>query len=300
MAALSETESGLLRAIAANPDDDTPRLVYADWLQENAGEIPGRKRLEMNRMAEFIRQEVAAARESDEDQQRRCQDRADHLFRLHHSRWTSPFRRTGGELEFRRGFLHRMVTLHYPHPEVEELVERIISIPQFAGIRELNLYNYPISDSHLGAIAVAPYLASINSFRSCSEGIGNDGVRGLVASPLAHQMRELSIPYAHITDIGLDAILNSMHQLRILDISFSNLTSRSVEVMANSTDLASLDNLTISDLQRNEFVAALRVARRGASQQHSPLPLPALRTLNLRLLPNDLVSHLSQSQDHIR
>jgi uncharacterized protein (TIGR02996 family) len=28
-------ERGLLRAILAEPDDDTPRLVYADWLQEN-------------------------------------------------------------------------------------------------------------------------------------------------------------------------------------------------------------------------------------------------------------------------
>ena len=35
----------LLAAITANPDEDTPRLIYADWLQEN-GE-PDR--------AEFIR-----------------------------------------------------------------------------------------------------------------------------------------------------------------------------------------------------------------------------------------------------
>src|SRR5262249_22464510 len=27
--------AALLRAIIANPDDDTPRLVYADWLQEH-------------------------------------------------------------------------------------------------------------------------------------------------------------------------------------------------------------------------------------------------------------------------
>jgi uncharacterized protein (TIGR02996 family) len=26
----------LLRAIEAEPDDDTPRFVYADWLDENA------------------------------------------------------------------------------------------------------------------------------------------------------------------------------------------------------------------------------------------------------------------------
>jgi uncharacterized protein (TIGR02996 family) len=29
------TDAALLRAIIANPDDDTPRLVYADWLDEN-------------------------------------------------------------------------------------------------------------------------------------------------------------------------------------------------------------------------------------------------------------------------
>lgn len=32
-------EVALLRAVAARPDDDTPRLVYADWLDDNAGTI---------------------------------------------------------------------------------------------------------------------------------------------------------------------------------------------------------------------------------------------------------------------
>ena len=30
-----EDSDALYRAIVANPEDDTPRLVYADWLQEN-------------------------------------------------------------------------------------------------------------------------------------------------------------------------------------------------------------------------------------------------------------------------
>ena len=29
------TEIALLRTVAACPDDDAPRLVYADWLDEN-------------------------------------------------------------------------------------------------------------------------------------------------------------------------------------------------------------------------------------------------------------------------
>ena len=47
---MTEREA-LLAAICANPDDDTPRLVYADWLQENGD--PDR--------AEFIRLECRLA-----------------------------------------------------------------------------------------------------------------------------------------------------------------------------------------------------------------------------------------------
>src|SRR5438094_4748150 len=42
----------LLDAIFDNPDDDTPRLVYADWLQEHG----------QANYAEFIRLQCAAAR----------------------------------------------------------------------------------------------------------------------------------------------------------------------------------------------------------------------------------------------
>ncbi len=32
--------AALLRAVCESPFDDTPRLVYADWLEENGGEVP--------------------------------------------------------------------------------------------------------------------------------------------------------------------------------------------------------------------------------------------------------------------
>ena len=35
---MSDTRSGLLKAIHANLDDDLPRLVFADWLDENGGD----------------------------------------------------------------------------------------------------------------------------------------------------------------------------------------------------------------------------------------------------------------------
>ncbi len=45
-------EQGFLQAILADPDDDTPRLGFADWLEEN-GDPP---------RAEFIRLQVGRAR----------------------------------------------------------------------------------------------------------------------------------------------------------------------------------------------------------------------------------------------
>src|SRR5262245_61645453 len=44
----------LYRAILAHPDEDTPRLVYADWLDEN-GDAADRRR------AEFIRLQIRLA-----------------------------------------------------------------------------------------------------------------------------------------------------------------------------------------------------------------------------------------------
>ncbi len=45
------TEDALLKAILANPDDDAPRLIYADWLDENGQE----------ERAELIRVQIALA-----------------------------------------------------------------------------------------------------------------------------------------------------------------------------------------------------------------------------------------------
>ena len=48
-------EGSFLRAILTNPADDLPRLVYADWLDEQQTDEAGRK-------AEFLRWQVAVSR----------------------------------------------------------------------------------------------------------------------------------------------------------------------------------------------------------------------------------------------
>lgn len=67
-------------AIAANPSDDLPRLVFADWLEENGD--PER--------AEFIRTQIRW-HHADPEERKQLDSRAAELFREHGLRWFGPF-----------------------------------------------------------------------------------------------------------------------------------------------------------------------------------------------------------------
>jgi uncharacterized protein (TIGR02996 family) len=90
----------LRRAVIANRDDDTPRLIYADWLDENG----------QSDRATFIRAQVEAARaEPFSPAARNAERRADGLLKLHRKDWTRHL--SGSAVEepgFQRGFIERL------------------------------------------------------------------------------------------------------------------------------------------------------------------------------------------------
>jgi len=77
-------EHALLAAIRANPDEDTPRLMYADWLDEQGGESNTDR-------AEYIRLEIEFARTFPEKRWSKAKDearkRARQLFAKHYRNW---------------------------------------------------------------------------------------------------------------------------------------------------------------------------------------------------------------------
>src|SRR2546423_208668 len=94
--ALMKHHPGFLADILASPDDDAPRLVYADWLDENGQ--PER--------AEFIRLQCELANMSDGDGRRAAlAKRERQLLRQHGRAWTDGLPRRLRALTFRRGFL---------------------------------------------------------------------------------------------------------------------------------------------------------------------------------------------------
>src|SRR5262245_43085265 len=89
--------AALLAAVLADPDDDAPRLIYADWLDERGQ--PER--------AEFIRLQVEHARLSKHAPRRQVLDRlATRLFDRHGADWVAELPRIQGITwgEFDRGF----------------------------------------------------------------------------------------------------------------------------------------------------------------------------------------------------
>lgn len=71
----------LIAGIAADPDNDLRRLVFADWLEEN-GE---------SERAEFIRLSVSLSDWSDSEAREDRKARAEALFDAHWSHWFAPF-----------------------------------------------------------------------------------------------------------------------------------------------------------------------------------------------------------------
>ena len=101
-------EPALLTAIAANPDEDTPRLMYADWLDEHAQAV----------RAEFIRVQIAISQK--EHLPRAALNRHVDLFKRnqelidrHRAELLGPLAMLprAARIEFRRGFLAR-IELH--------------------------------------------------------------------------------------------------------------------------------------------------------------------------------------------
>ncbi len=137
----------LLAAIHDLPDDDLPRLAYADWMEEDGHE----------RRAEFIRVHLAMDRTpKGTPEYRRLWEREVDLIRTHKDEWFGTFRANWDFYEVKRGFLddissaaphvvphlgwllenHAVQRLVVGSPDLEALPELLAS-PLVATLRQL-------------------------------------------------------------------------------------------------------------------------------------------------------------------
>jgi uncharacterized protein (TIGR02996 family) len=242
----------LLRAIEANPDEDTPRLAYADWLDENGQ--PER--------AEFIRLQCELARLPSRPRPDGLVSREGKLFGEFHERWLRELPGQQFYPKFRRGFIDPVHTggfnvvrhwetyaavapLHHLHLfKTPLMTDKIAACPALRFVRWLNLASNVIRNAAIAALARSPHLVNVNRLEASQNHIGVAGCAALAGADLP-ALRRLDLNFNPVKDRGLTALLAAawMPGLTSLCLSRCGLTDRGVIALAESPAVGGLREL---------------------------------------------------------
>jgi uncharacterized protein (TIGR02996 family) len=183
-----------LRAIRADPADDTVRLVYADWLDEHGDP----------EQAEFVRLQIELDARRDHPDEPRVRDLAEReaiLLALHGHRWLGDAADVAGGYPafgpvFRRGF-PEMVCLR-----LDRFVERAADL--FAAcptVREVSLFDVAGRGAELAA---CPHLNHVETLELADVAYPDDaaGATALAQAVQQARTRHLRLPTAFTPDVG--------------------------------------------------------------------------------------------------
>jgi uncharacterized protein (TIGR02996 family) len=267
-------DQGFLDDIVAHPDDDAPRLIYADWLEDNGD--PHR--------AEFIRLQCRLATLGDHDPERLLlEERQAELLLVCEQEWRGslPASIRKEPLRFQRGFVERVsLTATTFLQKGEELfaqvpfreaslravpgkVPTLASSPLLARLSALDLSEKLLSEVQWRILATSPYLDGLEALKVW---LGDDGVRELATWPHLPRLRWLELPGR---TVGVDPItalagapLRAMTHLRLDNATVHGENLRTLA--EGAPDLANLAlwscNVTPdvgTVLEREEYLPAL-------------------------------------------
>jgi uncharacterized protein (TIGR02996 family) len=253
-------DEAFLKDIIEHPDDDTPRLIYADWLDEHGQPARGefiRVQCELARLPEGDeRRVVLAAREKD-------------LLAAHAAEWTAPLAGWGAETpEFRRGLVEsvKMTVWDFlahagammawtPVREIElwdsgRLLSQLADSPHLTRLTVLDLRGEGIEARDIAALAASPHLAGLKELELLSNFLGDEGVETLASSPYLAHVTDLGLADNDIGDRGLAALARSRHlkRLTVLNLRKNLVSGLGAQALAESRNAA---QLAILDLASN-------------------------------------------------
>jgi uncharacterized protein (TIGR02996 family) len=236
------TREDFIRAICAAPDDDAPRLVFADWLEENGDPNWG----------QFIRLSCELARHPQDDEEaRRLSDRCDTFHSKVEHRLLEELRVFKG-FDWRIGAprgLFEVAFVSSPKTLIAE-ADRIWSL---TCLRDLTLHN-PTAES-LAAVLALPHLACLTGLTITGPAADADAVKAIVASP--HLTR--------LTALGFEGGRNG------------RFTGTAARVLAGSPFLDRLTRLDLKDNSNLDPASAPVRALRRRCQGRCELLLPPAR-----------------------
>jgi uncharacterized protein (TIGR02996 family) len=220
----------LLAAILAHPDEDVPRLAYADWLDEHGG-AAARDR------AEFVRAQVALARLVPVEMvpwnarvvALRAREKA--LLAARGDEWLEPLKGRGGPLDgpahgqFRRGFVEvvwmpatwfpvraaRLFArapvreLRVTHTTLDDLTELVWG-EHFPRLDGLDLSDRRLGDDIARVLTFRHTTAGLRTLRLSACGLTDSAAYYLAQAPFHWPLRELDVRHNDFTPYGVDAL----------------------------------------------------------------------------------------------
>jgi uncharacterized protein (TIGR02996 family) len=274
------TDEAFLKDIVESPDDDTPRLIYADWLEDHGNAD----------RAEFIRAQVELAQPPAPRTRTRRQQmerRVKALWKQHGADWAKQPGGGSDKLEcWERGFCahhsardlatltaelpRRLTEAPIQHAHIwstgREDIAPLVAWPLLSRLRSLQLFAKSaygkeetlIGDTEIATLIQCPYLTRLESLDLTQHQVGAEGLRLLGHASALPALRDLLMYGNRWTDECVKVLCDSPLASRLRKLHAGGgrvedfLTSEATRYLANTRALANLrvlnlDNTSIGD-----------------------------------------------------
>jgi uncharacterized protein (TIGR02996 family) len=254
---MAEIQASLLADVLANPDDDTPRLVMADWFEGNGQ--PERAQLirvqcELARLPRrTVRSLGCDAWVYDREEAGPLSLQERELLQAHEGAWRETLPQVQGLIwgEFERGFV-RALSID-PEKADANWVRRLPDWLAAAPVQVLSL-DRGVTPAHLQEVARLPCLKQVcGLYLSGAFGDGPrpgvEGARYLADSPFLTNLTGLGFWSADIGSEGLAAIAKSSvsEKLTYLYLAYDHVGMDGAKAASDSPRLRNLHNLALDE-----------------------------------------------------
>jgi uncharacterized protein (TIGR02996 family) len=232
-----DTQRQLYELIRELPEDDAPRLIYADWLDDQ-GDPRG----------EFIRIQCELAKLPVTGQGRRKDlERHEHiLLKDFREEWTrSLVAFQVKKAKFHRGFLQEVELISRPQPR--EISSQFSEswrtlVEQEPGLTSVGLYLYR-DWNEIKQLARAPQLRALHfNYQS----LERREVSQLLRWPIVQGLTTLDLAHNNLrSGVGCVDMCPCFTTLKVLDLSYNRICTRAARALASSPYLRQLDQLIL-------------------------------------------------------
>jgi uncharacterized protein (TIGR02996 family) len=230
------THRKLLDNVLADPADDEPRMVCADYFSERE-----------DARGEFIILQCRIARvlatdpNADDARLTAMQAREHSILVEHGARWLADVGLLPGEGVFERGFVE-VVKIAY---------ERLIRADDRFGSREpaTRLALRQLKEADVEDVLARPWTQRLTSFSLHNNGLGPAAVQAMLRAPRPPKLARLNLWGNRIGDAGVTALASSTYLAGIthLDLGATRLTNDGIIALAGCPHLVSLEQLELEN-----------------------------------------------------